>query len=45
MLEEVFQRNFGCPVFGSVPAQIAWNSEQPGLVSGVPVHDRGVEMR
>jgi len=30
---------------GSVQGQVGWNSEQPGLVEGVPAHGRGVGTR
>jgi len=38
------QRSCGCPLPGSVPGQIGWGFEQPGLVEGVPAHGRGVGM-
>jgi len=31
--------------FGSVQGQVEWGLEQPGLVEGVPAHDRGVGTR
>lgn len=37
------QRGCGPSVPGGVPGQAGWDSEQPGLVEGVPVHGRGVE--
>jgi len=36
---------FGCLLPGSVPGQVGWSSEQPGLVEGVPAHGRGVGTR
>jgi len=29
-------------VAGSIPGQVGWSFEQPGLVEGVPAHGRGV---
>ena len=40
-LEQVAQRNCGCPLPGSVQGQVGWGSEQPGLVEGVPAHGGG----
>lgn len=42
-LEWVFQRSCGCPVPGSVEAQVGWGSEQPHPVEGVPAH-KGLEL-
>ena len=41
-LEQVAQRSCGCPIMRSVQGQIGWGFEQPGLVEGVPAHDRVV---
>jgi len=41
-VEQVAQRNCGCPIPGSVQDQVGWGFEQPGLVEGVPAHARGV---
>jgi len=41
-LVQVAQRSCGCPLPGSVRGQVGWSSEQPGLVEGVPGHDKGV---
>jgi len=43
-LEQVAWRSCGCPLPGSVQGQVGWGFEQPGLVEGVPVHGRGVEL-
>ena len=44
-MEQVIQRNSGCPIPGSVQGQFGWGFEQPGLVEGVPAHGRGIETR
>ena len=40
-LDQVSQRSGGCPLPGSVQGHFGWGFEQPGLVEGVPAHDRG----
>jgi len=40
--EALAQSSCGCPLPGSVQGQAGQGSEQPGLVEGVPAHDRGV---
>ena len=35
-LEQVAQRDCGCPISGSVQGQVGWGFEQPGLMEGVP---------
>jgi len=42
-LEQVAQRNCGCPLPESVQGQAGWSSEQSGLVECVPAHCRGLE--
>jgi len=42
-LEQVAQRGGRCPIVGSVQGQVGWGFEQPGLVEGVPAHDRGLD--
>jgi len=42
---QVAQRSCGCPLPGCVQGQVGRGFEQPGLVEGVPAHDRGVGMR
>ncbi|KAJ7412164.1 hypothetical protein WISP_98872 [Willisornis vidua] len=42
-LEQVAQRGCGCLIPESVQGQVEWGLEQPGLVNGIPVCDRGVE--
>ena len=37
ILEQVAQRGYGCLVLGSVPGQVGWCSEQPGLLLDVAV--------
>jgi len=44
-LEQAAQRNCGCPIIGSVQAQVARDFEQPGLVEAVPAHGRGTGIR
>lgn len=39
-LEEVAQRSH---IPGSIQGQAGCGSEQPGVVEGVPAHDRGVQ--
>jgi len=41
-LEQVAQGSCGCPVPGSVQAQVGWSSEQPDLVKAVPAYGMGV---
>ena len=41
-LAQVAQRSCGCPFPGSVPGQVGWAFEPPGLVEGVPAHGRRV---
>jgi len=36
-LEEVAQRDCGCPLPGGVQGQAGWGCEQPGLLGGVPL--------
>jgi len=38
ILEQVVHRNGGCPIPGSVQAQVRQVSEQPGLVEDVPAY-------
>ncbi|TRZ10592.1 hypothetical protein HGM15179_016516 [Zosterops borbonicus] len=41
-LVQISQRSCGCPwISGSVPGQVGWGLEQPGIVEGVPAHGRG----
>lgn len=40
----VAQRNGGCPISGNVQSQVGWVLEQPGLLEGVLVHGREVEL-
>ena len=44
-LEQAARRSCGCPLPGSVQAQVGWVFEQPGLMEGVPAHGRGVGSR
>jgi len=44
-LEQVAQRSHGCPLPGSVQAQVGLSFAQPGLVEVVPVHGRGIGTR
>ena len=44
-LEQVAQGGCGCPIPGSVPDQVGWCFEQPGLVEGVPACGWGVGNR
>lgn len=41
-LEQVTQWRCGCPIPVSVPDQVGWHLEEPGLVEAVPIHGRGV---
>jgi len=41
-LERVAQRGTGGPIPGNIQDQVGQGSEQPDLVSGVPVHCEGV---
>ena len=43
-LEQVAQRDCGCPLPGSVQRQAGWGCEQPGLEGGVPAYSRGLEL-
>ena len=44
-LEQGAQRSFSCPwISGSVQGQVGWSLEQLGIVGGVPVHGRGLEL-
>ena len=42
-LEQVAQRDCGCPFPGSTQGQAGWASEQPGLEGGVPAYSKGLE--
>lgn len=35
-VEQIAQKNCGCPIPGSVPEQLGWGAERFGLVEGVP---------
>jgi len=37
-LEQAAQSSCGCPLPGSVQAQVGWGFEQPGILEGVPAH-------
>lgn len=37
-LEEVVQRDGGCPIPGIIEGQAGWGSEQPDLNEDVPAH-------
>jgi len=39
-LEQIAQRNCGCPLPGSVQGQVGWGFEEPGCLDGVPAHGR-----
>ena len=45
LVKKVAQGGCGCPIPGSVPGQVGWGLEQPGLVEGVPAQGRGVATR
>ena len=40
-LAQVAQRSCGCPIPGSVPGQVGWGLEHPGLVESVPAAGDG----
>jgi len=44
MLEQISQQVSGCALPGSVQGQAGWDSEQSGLVGGVPTYSRGSEL-
>ena len=44
-LEQVAQRNCGCPIPGDIQGQIGWGPGQPELVCGNPACVRGVKTR
>lgn len=43
-MEQVFQRNFGCPILGGIWEQAGWSSEQPYLTKGVPALAEGLDL-
>lgn len=44
-LELVAHRSCGCPIPCSAQGQVEQDLELPGLVEGVPAHDRGARTR
>jgi len=42
--DQVAHRGSGGPIPGNTEGQVGQGSEQPGLVEGVPAHDRGVRL-
>ena len=43
MLEQVAQRDCGCPLSGNIQGQAGWGFEQPGLVGGIPAYSRDLK--
>ena len=44
-LEQVAQRDCGCPIPGGIQGQVGCGSGQPGLVIGEPAQSQGVGTR
>ena len=44
-LEQVVQRDCGCPIPGGIQGQAGWGFGPPGLVTGDPAPSRGIETR
>ena len=43
-LEQVVQRDCGCPIPGGIQDQAGWSPGHPALVGGNPADVRGVEL-